>query len=290
MTEFIAIAPTGLLQEIKNQRMHLTLAHLLAPNTKAGETARLFFQQSSQQAYIILDNSAHEGYYFKYWELIALASEVGASEIVVPDKPSSWSETAELAMHFLSLVAGDTETAKQVAALRPAWMLVPHGNTLQEWFQCCDVLMSDYVFLQREEPELFAKPLTLGFGITDVKERWQPEELDEVMGILQSFQVKFGCNLHILGWNRGPGLWDYVPPLLRKYNVRSVDTAKPFSLALYGDEIPEELRGRPQNVFDRQFTDLEVDRARQNLVHFRQVVRDASEQRDLDLIRELADA
>jgi hypothetical protein len=87
------ISPFSLMREIPNTGYHLVLAHLLQD-----PEYRAFYQTA--EGYKILDNGAAEGSLVSNRELIKLAKEIGANEIIVPDVMGNFTETVSLMHDF----------------------------------------------------------------------------------------------------------------------------------------------------------------------------------------------
>ncbi len=104
------------------------------------------------------------------------------------------------------------------------------------------------------------------------------EDLPRVTTRIAYHCKRKGYSSHILGCDKSP--FDLVVPMIQQHAFRSLDTSKPFSLALYADTTPVALRTRPKDYFYRRFSHSELNRARANVLEFRREFTKADQVRE----------
>lgn len=266
MTEFVGIAPIPHLSELNHQQMYLALMHLCW-STRYTE----YYQgRSDYNRYVILDNSLHEGHVFEIIPIVAMAEQISAKEIIIPDAVEDGEETLRKTERAFMAIAMDRDTQEILQGLRPAFHVVPHGKDIAEWLRCLRRLIGLYDKMKIAYPTLFTQPLVIGFPAQYAYNVFNHGDCESVVKALKVAQREHKVQCHILGWDRTP--FDHVPWLLRQMRWRSVDTSKPFSFALYGPEVPYPARGRTPDFFTDTLPPDRLHEARANLEMFRNSV------------------
>lgn len=119
------ICPTSDLRKFAVQsNYHLALAHMVE---KSSEYRNFYRERSNYGDTVILDNSSYEvgdGVYTPL-DLVRIAKEIGATEIMAPELFRSGSTTATKILEFCKEVENDTNVFG-----------VLHGTTMKEIFDC----------------------------------------------------------------------------------------------------------------------------------------------------------
>ena len=120
---------------LKRSSFHMVLGHLLENNKYYDFYQHL--KERDPNAYILCDNSANEGYMLKGNELLTLADNIDANEIIAPDKYHDYNVTIHETFSFL-----DDFYEKDIKD-RFKVMAVPQGKTLGEYLECYDEFTKD---------------------------------------------------------------------------------------------------------------------------------------------------
>jgi hypothetical protein len=255
----ILIPPIPELKKHQQQR-HLLLLHML--ENKAYRT----FYETRREAgeYLILDNGAYEnGEAAPTAEYITWALKV--DELVVPDVLGNIEETLRRAHAFFTLLAS-------IDRPLPRLMLVPQGLTMEDWRGCMHLLLEMHAAFGFSKPPVigvarrYEDLIHEGSGTNGLV--WACWYLD---ALRKSGELK-GIDVHLLGWGRQ--VWN-LGTIGRSFPwIRSVDSAKPFHLALadilidpLGDGV--EYGKRPDNYFSRSLSPKQAAVAQHNIDVFR---------------------
>lgn len=270
----LLIPPILHLDLASDREFHLTLAHLY----KHPRYSEFYLQEAQKGKYIILDNSAHE---FQVGEsaenLLRLALEVQASEIVLPD---------HLFDGFDTIIR--TKAALEYIGTHPVdktfqYMIVPQGQSFEEYSWCLSALVDVYFEAQVLYGDVFPHPPVL--GVSKDYEMWD----GGLLRILE--EVVLPCSntempIHMLGWGRN--LWD-LGVIAEKYShlLRSVDSAKPIvyglnNIRLYPGEYTPAYPTRSKSYFFDQISEEGLQATEHNIEIFDILVQSTS-QNDHDL-------
>jgi len=125
--KYAPIVPPFNLDGIRYGGYHMALAHKLASSPAYFN----FYKERMQWGqFVIVDNGVAEVHSgdvdepMPFPEVVRLANLLGADEVVMPDDINSGTRTLELYAEF----AASVEPKRQ--------MVVPHGDTLDEWQEC----------------------------------------------------------------------------------------------------------------------------------------------------------
>ena len=243
------ITPIPLLETyaVLSDNYHLILGHIL---TKEPQYMEFYKARAAEGDFVILDNSAHEfGVGSNIDGLINLAIEVGASEIVLPDRLFFGDDTLYYAQQAYYKVR------REIPYI--SIMGVPQGRTLAEYSECLQGLV-----------ELGVDTI----GISKDYEVW-PGGLKSIVGLI--LMMYPDIQIHLLGWGRD--LTElYKIGKLFKGRIRGVDSAKPLQYADCMTEIPSdpgqvmpEYPRRDLNFFHLDYSDIPMGIALMNIQTFK---------------------
>lgn len=109
----IAIVPTEYLEFTKNQKMHMVLAQKCKD-----PTYMLFFKRMKEEGkYLILDNGAAEGKMMSAEDIIKIAKELKADEVVLPDAFNDYNGTCREYHNNIDLFRKELPGVKIMAVL-----------------------------------------------------------------------------------------------------------------------------------------------------------------------------
>lgn len=216
-------------------QFHLLLAHLLRNNTYLQH----YRKQREMGAYLVLDNSAHEGKGDSADKLLQLALATRAQEVVVPDVLFKANETVEGAIQAHEIwFEGDKKT---MGDLNPSLMYVPQGDDVDDWCECLKYLLGIHMNSARKY-EIRRSPV---IGISKDYEMWDGGILalikHRLIPILQRHDIRYRVypKVHLLGWGRN--LWALKELASECSWIRSTDSAKPFVYAANEIELNSDL-------------------------------------------------
>jgi len=230
--EVALISPFQIMREIPNTKYHLVLAHLLAD-----KRYRAF--ELAVEGYKILDNGVVEGKQTTAEELIALATAIGANEIVVPDTPRNAVRTMRQAQDF-EHIAKEHPEFKYMGVIQGA-----------------DHVQREHVLDMMQHLGYFSIYALPRNAVVDGLER--AAFASELYGIDKSIV------LHALG----SSAWaEEARVLANQPNVRGMDTAMPIKMALDNQVLGEGANYRvyPHN-WDYFTEDIQINDTRWSLIH-----------------------
>lgn len=255
------------LPDFTGQKFHLVLSHELTPTSKA------FYQRESEHgSFLTLDNSAHEKQSGEDLDvLLRQAHEIGASEVVVPDVLFDGVETLYRFRTGLLRLAqsGQTEV--------PRLMIVPQGSTKEILSHCLWEMLSFVNDLHRRYPHTRKWGFTIGVS-KDYNDYWGDKDfllffLDDV--VVPASRI-LNAEIHLLGWPK-------PLPVLKEisknffYNIRSTDSARPITFAMFGIDLTKSLEvpypRRPAGFFDRKVPNEFSGILRKNISVYRRLTR-----------------
>ena len=206
--------------------------------------------------YKILDNGAHEeaegdgiGH-----TLRAARSLSGVAEVVMPDIQQESDLTIASTIAAVDWLLTDEGIDEYTYGCGPAFQYVPQGRDLGEWVACLKAMLEQHERLQKTG--IFPEYPVIGIAKKHAKIR--PDFHAEACRFIEVLG-KGMCPIHLMGWPVGCD----IPKLLELFpGIRSVDTAKPFTLAMQEQDAtrPEvRLKGesmlpRPDNYFRASIT------------------------------------
>lgn len=243
---------------------HLVLSHVMDdPDIGSGYTAR-YSMLDKKAHYVILDNGAHENPSPDPLETtLRLAQRLRAQEVVMPDVQQDEAATVTAVTQAADWLLTDHGIDVYQEAGSPALMYVPQGESLGEWASCLKRLLLQHGRLQGQG--LFPEQPVIGLA----KKHAAFFPYESALRLLETMTANL-APIHLLGW---PADVD-VSRLTVFPAIRSIDTAKPFTMAMAGMNAsdcpyPWASNGRPEGYFRRALaTDQERVFAEQNIATF----------------------
>lgn len=191
--------------EMLSTDFHLALA---IPELLQDETYReaLSFAKTAGD-FIVLDNGAAEGVMAQPHELDAIAEEIEADEVVLPDVMRDSLQTIKAVADFMYYYAE-----------RPSYMAVVQGKNFEELMHCAET------FAEHKQIKTLGIPRHL---LTTMQSR--TARIDTVFKLSEVYGERF--EFHMLGTNPQ---WIEETYYIAKYHpyVRSVDTSAPWNYAI----------------------------------------------------------
>jgi len=232
----IAIVGTNYLEGVKDQGMHMCLAHLLKPYHEDVDVYSNFYTSLlGSSHYIIMDNGACEGDLRPVDELISKARYFGVDEVILPDAFDDANTTRYFVTNQINQFRKELPNVKLMA--------VSHGDTMAEHAMNIAVyskLGIDVIGIP--------KVVTTHLG---------PRARYRICLLIQ--EVDPNIEIHFLGAGEGVNEIHRIP---EECKVRSVDSALPFILAKQGSYILAH-RGNTKITFDE--TDINEMYLKDNL-------------------------
>lgn len=192
------IVPTKYFPSTARFAYHMALAQRLLNDFTYRESMKLLHRAG---AFIIVDNGVGEtdsgelGELPVFKDVVEVANEIGADEIVLPDDVASGEHTLELFREHAALVPERRR------------MVVPHGKTIEEWVACASEFLSDCGFA------------TLGASRTPERQGWGRGTVLKLVD-----PHIHGKHVHLLGVHLHPGT--ELRTIANDYpGIRGVDSA-----------------------------------------------------------------
>ena len=221
----VLIAPTAHIGEFEGP-VEGSIGMALMGQTIDPEYTAAYKRLAELGQYVILDNGVYEKVSYTFHEVFAMATAMGASEIVMPDDMNQMFQTT-IAVRD-GLVAYNQHLSRGGDIIRP--MYVPHGENPSLYYTCVVQI------LQLHDMFMPGVPFTLGVSrcyeaFPGGRYRIIENTYDKLRHLRGDFEV------HLLGWGRD--LAD-VPFIAEDFPwVRSVDTAKPFNWAMIYEDLQQ---------------------------------------------------
>lgn len=274
----VIIPTTPHLAMSSGQPYHLMLSHNLVDPTH-----REFYRQEQQRgAYLILDNSAHEQRTGEKIErLLVQASQVGASEVVLPDTLFDADATVEGCRRSLEAIGTMLQVSREVD-LRPKlpkFMIVPQGGSPDGLTRC----LSQMVEMAREWSTQFDCRNSWTIGISkDYNDLWWPCEnflLSFLRDQVLPRAMSINAEVHLLGWPKPLTILEEIACRF-EHRIRSTDSARPFTFAMFGIDLSKDLNAeypkRPHDFFNLAVPDEFSDLLETNIGVYRRLCGDPS--------------
>lgn len=258
----IPIVPIPHLQELSGGRdRYLALSHLAHRSPVYRSFMR---EQADRGAFITLDNSAHElGKGQNLRLLIEQAREIGAREVVIPDELFSYGGTLLKAEESYRDLSEFPELSEGLQ-----FMIVPQGRNLRTVEKCLTRQVKAAMILPKE----IRSKLSIGISKDYYSDRSQTAFLS-----LLIYAGHLVREVHLLGWPLP--LHHLSGFTMGKLNIRSTDSARAITYAMYGIDLEESPRHhfvypkRPKDFFDREMTVDQLNLAKKNLEFYYRLCR-----------------
>lgn len=255
------------LPDVVGQKFHLVLSHELTEESRA-----FYRRESSHGSFVTLDNSAHEKQSGEDLDtLLSQAEEIGAQEIVVPDVLFNAEET------LYRFRTGLLRLARSGRTNIPRLMIVPQGINKESLSYCLWEMISFVNGLHHQHPHTTEWKFTIGVS-KDYNDFWQDKDflLDFLEDVVVPASRILNAEIHLLGWPK-------PLPVLREiassffYNIRSTDSARPLTFAMFGIDLTKSLDipypRRPTGFFDRGVPHEFRSILRKNILVYRRLSR-----------------
>jgi len=234
---------------------HLTKFHMVVPDHIKADNDLLYVRHMSRLGhYVILDNGTYErGHSITGSDLLALAEDVKADEIVVPDKFRDNKGTQYMVKQFLD------ENRDKIVSQKLALMIVPQGKDDRDWLNCFNNIKET---LRHDRYKI---PTKIIFGVP----KWLSLEVNRIE-LVKSLRRNY--TYHLLGLNN-------IEELQHEHNVpnniRGIDTSLPIKAALENRELDaENPMIQDTEYFGRLIQPDQYDDAECNIVEFLRLVPD----------------
>lgn len=249
-------------------RFHLLLSHMC----NDPHYVTYYIEHRTAGEYLILDNGADElaeGQGIK--RTLALATDLRAQEVVLPDVQHEGQKTLDHSLEALSWLMTEEGYVAYSRARKPRLMVVPQGKDAQEWGEVAERLID----ATRKVMQEIGGP-TLVVGVAKQYDKL-PGGRSWCCGVLRPYLTP-AEDVHLLGWAHR--LADPMDVAKAHPWVRSIDTAKPLVFGMEGLVVdPKEEKsnppypGRDDGYFDEEFLESNLDAIRTNVEKFAWVVR-----------------
>lgn len=267
----VIIPTTPHLAMSTGQPYHLMLSHNLVDPSH-----RDFYRRERQRGtYLILDNSAHEMKTGEKIErLLVQASQVGASEVVLPDTLFDADATIEGCRRSLEAVGTMIQVSRDtdIRISLPKFMIVPQGNTPEELVRC----LQEMVGLARLWMDDYDCHNQFTVGISkDYNDLWWPCD-NFLLSFLRDHVLPramwLNAEVHLLGWPKPLTILEEITTRF-EHRIRSTDSARPFTFAMFGIDLSRDLNAeypkRPPDFFNQAVPDEFDDLLRTNIRVYR---------------------
>jgi len=227
-------------------------------------------------SHIILDNSAHEQTHGGAPELLLEQAEgIGAYEVVCPDHLFDSSDTVYRTREALHYFLKQEIRLHQMSQV-PRWMIVPQGNSFDDYSMCLQDLILEFLTVQRMS--VIETTFLPTIGVSKDYETWEGgllRVLEETVFPLTDHIPN--VQIHLLGWGRD--LWALREIMsLHGEKIRSVDSAKPFVYGINGiqlNPLKKRVPEYPRRSLDYFTADIPADKmsiVRENIRVFDEIV------------------
>lgn len=219
------IVPQNYLNLIRNDDYLMCLGHLIgAPGMEKYTT---FFQKAASEGkFVIMDNGLIEKDPRPITELAAKAMSIGANEMVMTDVFRDKDATLKAIEEGIAALEGIEH---------PKLMLVPQGNSVDEWVECAHKIICTYTHMD----------YTIGVPKVLVHLGGRDGRIEALVKLVDCCPVAKHKTFHLLGCWTTPLEITMIDKLVRQGdlpNVRGVDSAMPFVYARAGKTMDSQDR------------------------------------------------
>jgi hypothetical protein len=221
------IVPQNYLHLIRNDDYFMCLGNLIgAPGME--KYTKFFKARCDEKKFVIMDNGLIENDPRPLDELATKAWDLGVSEMVMTDVFCDKDKT---------LAAIDQGMVTLRPVCHPKLMLVPQGNSVEDWADCAHQIILRY------SPGKYE--YTLGVPKVLVKLGGRDGRIAALMSLMEKCPVARHQTFHLLGCWTTPLEITMIDKLTRQGhfpNVRGVDSAMPFVYARAGKGLTSQDR------------------------------------------------
>ena len=247
------ILPTEYLDLEAESDYHMCLAHLLSD-----DAYRKFFEwQAARGAYVIMDNGVVEtGEPLSTHVLLALAKQIGITEMTLPDKLNDRMVTLHLHKHALDYIS-------KISNQRV--MLIPQGCNQEDWINSA----KDMLALAKQ----YSNAGAIGISKFCVGPKLFDSRLDALNSVPELLQSRM--DIHLLGCPNQPGEIHYIDVMF-KGRIRGVDSGLPVFYTQMA-KILTASSSRPKEVeldFNQIFTATEIELLKRNIKEWKRIIHD----------------
>lgn len=222
------ITPDALIEDIGL----LTDYHMVLPSELSRQSYKNGYRYLDPTNFIILDNGIAEGTSYGMIDLLDMARDIGANEIVVPDVIGDGLATVELVKRFEEGLLARTLD-------KYTWMAVAQGRTFSELYSCIEWYLSqDWIN-------------TIGFP--RAMQKWGQDARWEAINHWALDITRAGKEIHCLGSMRYPMEVRMLATTRCASSIRGIDTCMPIDLARAGVSISQggvAYEGRSDGYFE----------------------------------------
>jgi hypothetical protein len=221
------IVPQNYLHLIRNDDYFMCLGNLIdAPGME--KYTKFFKARCAEKKFVIMDNGLIENDPRPLDELAKKAVDLGVNEMVMTDVFRDKDRT-------LKAIAEGMEQIRSV--IHPRLMLVPQGNTVEEWIECTHQIILRYNPAHHEYTIGVPKVLAYIGG--------RDGRISALLGLMDKCPIARHQTFHLLGCWTTPLEITMIDKLTRQGNfpnVRGVDSSMPFVYARAGKGITSQDR------------------------------------------------
>lgn len=195
--------------------------------------AGFFRKRAAEGKFVLLDNGAAEGTTTELQELFDMAIEMGATEVVLPDKLQDMVETLKRTEEaYRKWVDDYVEMPFRV-------MAVPQGKDLREWKLCAEKMVEMFPAITS-----FGVPKVLAANPDTPFARY--EAVEYLMALLEAKDRQHNTDIHLLGMNEPPMV---IATIFEDFpQVRGIDSAFAYLCTKVGEPISNLYVERPENT------------------------------------------
>lgn len=214
------IVPRDLLSITSLNQYHMSLAHLIKQDK---DYLQFYRRMVAAGRYVLMDNGAAENAQLSNEDLLECYNQFHPTEIVLPDTLCNKNDTLRKVREAVPFFLSNGVTCK--------FMAVPQGQTLEEWEECAEELISmPYIHCLG-----VSKFLTIQTGDPDVRYK-AVEYIDQ----LRAEKHRDDLEVHLLGCDVGPS---EPGKIFKDFNfVRGCDTALAYIYAQAGVELTKDSK------------------------------------------------
>lgn len=245
------IVPQNYLQLTRNDDYLMCLGHLIgAPGMS--EYTDFFLWAAAEGRFVIMDNGLIENDPRPITELADKAHRIGASEMIMTDVFRDKNAT-------LKAIAEGVKALEGIE--HPRLMLVPQGDSVDEWVECAHELICTYSRMD----------FTIGVPKVLVHLGGRDGRIEALTKLVERCPVAKHKTYHLLGCWTTPLEITIIDKLVRQGtlpNIRGVDSAIPFVYARAGKTLDSQDRPDSEPI-NFEYSKVNPLLLRRNIAHWR---------------------